>query len=162
MVNGKFMYFDILCCYFVTVVGNGCYDWAFTFTSINQLHALYQLIGDKNLNLDLPQQKGFATHLEYVAWSDVGWLMKDLARCLLVESPGNINVKTVERDVKLGNLWKLTTKSREKQMGNRLWFFSGFHVDCWCSFWFLASCLLSDFSLFHVSVCFDKTSLKRY
>lgn len=49
---------------------------AFTFKSINQPRALDQLIG--NQNLDLPQQLGSATHLEYVTWSDLAWLMKDL------------------------------------------------------------------------------------
>ncbi|KAJ4949739.1 hypothetical protein NE237_015817 [Protea cynaroides] len=33
---------------------------------------------NKNLNLDLPQKFGSATHLEYVTWSDLAWLMKDL------------------------------------------------------------------------------------
>lgn len=41
---------------------------AFTFKSINQPRALDQLIGNQNQNLDLPQQLGSATHLEYVTF----------------------------------------------------------------------------------------------
>lgn len=33
---------------------------------------------NQNLEMDLPQQLGSATHLEYVTWSDLARLMKDL------------------------------------------------------------------------------------
>lgn len=42
------------------------------------LSSQYGLRLHLNQNLDLPQQLGSATHLEYVTWSGLAWLMKDL------------------------------------------------------------------------------------